>query len=71
MGSTAATWAGSGAPPEVTSGDVETMAARRAGFDPSLNPGSPGAIESENTTNVAAANAKPTKDLTKKAKALA
>jgi len=37
------------------------MAAPRPGFDPSLNPGSPGAIESSNTTAVAAKHAKPTK----------
>jgi len=68
MGSTAATWAGSGAPPPITAGDTATMAAPRPGFDPSLNPGSPGAVESVNTTNVAAEHAKPTKpeELSKK-----
>jgi len=68
MGSIAATWAGSGAPPPLSSGDAETMASPRPGFDPSLNPGAPGAVESSNTTNVAAAHAKPTKpeELTKK-----
>ena len=68
MASSAATWAGSGAPPQITDGDTATMAAPRPGFDPSLNPGSPGAVESTHTTNVAAAHAKPTKpeELSKK-----
>ena len=61
MGSNAATWAGHGAPPPLTAGDAETMASPRPGFDPSLNPGAPGAIESSHTTNVAAAHEKPTK----------
>jgi len=61
MRSKAAIWAGHGAPPPITAGDTETMASPRPGFDPSLNPGSPGAIESVHTTNVAAAHAKPTK----------
>ena len=36
MESKGATWAGHGTPPPVTPGDVETMAAPKAGFDPSL-----------------------------------
>ena len=36
MASTAAIWAGSGAPPAVTAGDVATMAAPKGGFDASL-----------------------------------
>jgi len=75
MGSIAATWAGSGAPPQVTAGDTATMAAPRPGFDPSLNPGGPGAIESTHTSNVAEENSKPTKPeelaKNKKAKSLA
>ena len=58
MGSIAATWAGSGAPPQITSGDTAAMAAPRAGFDPSLNPGAPDGVESNHTTNTAAAEAK-------------
>lgn len=61
MRSTAATWAGHGTPPAITAGDTATMAAPRPGFDPSLNPGSPGAVESTHTTNVAAEHAKPLK----------
>ena len=70
MGSIAATWAGHGAPPALTHGDTAVMAAPRPGFDPSLNPGSPGAIESTHTTNVAAEHSKPTKpeELSKKKK---
>jgi hypothetical protein len=37
------------------------MAAPRPGFDPSLNPGSPEAVESTHTAEVAAENAKPPK----------
>jgi len=59
MGSNAATWAGDGAPPGLTSGDTATMAAPRPGFDPSLNPGSPNGVESSHTAAVAAENAKP------------
>lgn len=36
MKSTAATWAGSGAPPQITAGDTAAMAAPKGGFDPSL-----------------------------------
>ena len=36
MESNAAIWAGHGTPLAVTPGDVETMAAPKAGFDPSL-----------------------------------
>ena len=36
--SNAAIWAGHGAPPPLTAGDIATMAAPRPGFDPSLNP---------------------------------
>merc|ERR1712166_870644 len=36
MKSNAAIWAGSGAPPPLTAGDVETMSARKAGFDATL-----------------------------------
>jgi len=61
MGSTAATWAGSGAPPQITAGDTATMAAPRPGFDPSLNPGAPEAVESTHTAEVAAEHAKPPK----------
>jgi hypothetical protein len=70
MRSKAAIWSGSGAPPPVTAGDIGTMAAPKGGFDPSLNPGSPGAVESSNTTNVAASNEGPTKpnELGKKVK---
>lgn len=64
MTSKAATYAGPN-PPPLTPGDVETMAAPRPGFDPSLNPGGPGAIESNLTVKTAAAeaalNAKPSK----------
>lgn len=61
MNSVAATWAGSGAPPPLTAGDVETMAARRAGFDASLQPGwkAGDRLESDHVAKVAAANAKP------------
>jgi len=58
MGSNAAIWAGSGAPPQITAGDAATMAAPRPGFDPSLNPGAPDAVESTHTKNTAAAEAK-------------
>ena len=54
MGSKAAYWAGNGTPLPVTPGDVETMAAPRPGFDPSLNPGGPNSIESTHTTDTAA-----------------
>lgn len=57
MGSTAAIWAGHGTPPAITSGDAETMAAPRPGFDPSLNPGAPEAVESTHTVDSAAAHA--------------
>jgi len=53
MGSIAATWAGSGAPPQITAGDTATMSAPRPGFDPTLNPNGT-AVESENTVNTAA-----------------
>ncbi len=36
MKSIAATWAGAGAPPPLTPGDIGAMAAPKAGFDPSL-----------------------------------
>ena len=58
MKSTAAIWAGHGTPPPLSVGDVAVMAAPRPGFDPSLNPGAPGAVESSNTTKVAAEHAK-------------
>ena len=61
MGSTAATWAGDGAPPQITAGDTATMSAPRPGFDPSLNPGGPDAIESTHTTNTAEEEAKHVK----------
>jgi hypothetical protein len=54
MGSNAAIWAGSGAPPPITAGDAATMAAPRPGFDPSLNPGGPEGIESSHTEATAA-----------------
>jgi len=54
MESNAAIWAGHGTPLAVTPGDVETMAAPKAGFDPSLNPGG-AAIESNHTVRTAAA----------------
>ena len=75
MKSNAAIWAGHGAPPPLTHGDIATMAAPRAGFDPSLQPGwkAGGAIESTNTVKTAAAekalNAKSAKGA-KQAKAL-
>jgi len=69
MGSIAATWAGSGAPPQITAGDTAVMAAPRPGFDPSLNPGGSDSIESDHTAAVAAANAKPAAKLEKKGKA--
>ena len=63
MHSTAATWAGPGAPPPITAGDTATMAAPKGGFDPSLNPGAPDSVESNHTSRVAAReaalNAKP------------
>ena len=68
MGSNAATWAGNGTPPDLSRGDVETMAAPRPGFDPSLNPGSP-VIESTNTVETAtreAAQRKAAKSLIQK-----
>ena len=54
MKSTAAIWAGSGAPPPVTPGDIATMAAPKAGFDASLQPGwTPDTqTESNNTTSL-------------------
>ena len=59
MGSNAAIWAGSGAPPQITAGDTATMAAPRPGFDPSLNPGGDHttSIESHNTVSKAAEHA--------------
>jgi hypothetical protein len=54
MKSSAALWAGHGAPPPVTAGDIATMAAPRPGFDPTLNPGAPAGIESVNTVKTAA-----------------
>jgi hypothetical protein len=57
MTSTAATWAGPGTPPSTTAGDNETMAAPKAGFDASLQPGG-GAVESNHTVKVAAAENK-------------
>ena len=65
MGSTAATWAGDGAPPQITAGDTAAMSAPRPGFDPSLNPGSPDGIESSHTTSTAAAEAKLAKSAAK------
>jgi len=55
MKSNAAIWAGSGAPPPLSKGDVATMAAPRPGFDPSLNPGAPEGVESSHTTATAKA----------------
>lgn len=52
--SNAAIWAGSGAPPPLTAGDIAAMAAPRPGFDPSLNPHFSGSIESTHTVNTAA-----------------
>jgi len=54
MTSSAATWAGSGAPPPLTAGDTAAMAAPKAGFDASLQPGwTPGAhTESNNTASL-------------------
>ena len=46
MRSNAAIWAGSCTPPPLSKGDVAAMAAPRPGFDPSLNPGAPNAVES-------------------------
>ena len=60
MGSNAAIWAGHGAPPPLTAGDIQTMAAPRPGFDPTLNPNGT-AVESNNTVKTAAAEAKLTK----------
>jgi hypothetical protein len=57
MESKAGYWAGPGAPPPLTAGDIETCAAPKAGFDSSLQPGG-GATESNNTTRVAAREAK-------------
>jgi len=53
MRSNAAIWAGHGAPPPLTAGDIATMAAPRPGFDPSLNPNGT-AVESVNTVTTAA-----------------
>jgi len=52
MKSIAATWAGHGAPPPLSAGDVAAMAAPVAGFDASLSPGWKlgGSIESSNTS---------------------
>lgn len=61
MQSTAATWAGHGTPPPISPGDTETMAAKRPGFDPTLNPGGPASIESTHTTATAAEHAKDKK----------
>jgi len=58
MLSGAATWAGPGTPPDLSHGDVATMAAPRPGFDPSLNPGGPDGIESSHTSAVKASEAK-------------
>ena len=52
--SNAAIWAGHGAPPPLTAGDIATMAAPRPGFDPSLNPNGT-AVESSHTTATAEA----------------
>ena len=59
MGSTAAIWAGSGAPPQITAGDTAVMAAPRPGFDPSLNPGWKvgDSLESSHTVSTAKAEA--------------
>jgi len=38
MKSTAAMWAGNGAPPPLSAGDIATIAAEKGDFDPSLNP---------------------------------
>lgn len=74
MGSEAATWAGPGAPPQLTAGDTMTMSAPRAGFDPTLNPGGD-AVESSHTVKVKAAEDKlkaaEAKASAKSAKALA
>ena len=51
--SNAAIWAGHGAPPPLTAGDTAVMAAPRPGFDPSLNPGAPDAVESNHTVATA------------------
>jgi hypothetical protein len=51
MRSNAAIWGGHGAPPPLSHGDIATMAAPRPGFDPSLNPGAPGGIESTHTVD--------------------
>ena len=53
MKSSAATWAGHGTPPPLTAGDTATMAAPRPGFDATLNPGAPDAIESNHTVATA------------------
>ena len=55
MKSNAAIWAGAGAPPPLSPGDIATMAAPRPGFDPSLNPHAPGSIESNHTVMTAKA----------------
>jgi len=55
MKSNAAIWAGSGAPPPLSKGDIATMAAPRPGFDPSLNPGAPNGVESAHTVATKAA----------------
>jgi len=57
MKSNAATWAGHGTPPPLTAGDTATMAAPRPGFDPSLNPEAPNAVESTHTVATKAAEA--------------
>lgn len=56
MESKAAYWAGPGTPPNTTAGDNETMAARKGGFDPSLQPGfkQGDLVESNHTTATAA-----------------
>jgi hypothetical protein len=69
MKSTAATWAGHGAPPPITAGDTAVMAAPRPGFDPSLNPDG-GAVESTHTVKTAAAEAALKAKSAKEAKAL-
>jgi hypothetical protein len=56
MESKAAYWAGPGVPPNTTPGDNATMAARKGGFDPSLQPGfkEGDLVESNHTTRTAA-----------------
>lgn len=70
MKSNAAIWAGHGAPPPLTAGDTETMAAPRPGFDPSLNPGAPNAVESTHTVATKAKEAALKKKAASDAKSL-